>query len=243
MTTRLTILQVGETPAALRERHGRYPRHFQEMFERTGEPFVFETIFVLDGEKLPDPATLEGAVITGSAAGVYDDHHWMDPLRDFIRAAYAARTPMLGVCFGHQIMADALGGDVRKSEKGWGLGRHVYRVTARPEFLPADFDELAIAASHQDQVMAPPEEAEVFLSSEFTPNAGLVYRNGAAVSLQPHPEFDVGFSRDLVEIRRNNPLRDEQVEAAHNSFEAPLDNHRIAQGLARFFRTKADKEG
>ena len=63
---------------------------------------------------------------------------WLDPLRDFIRKAYANDTPMLGICFGHQIMADALGGDVRKSEKGWGLGRHTYGVKARPGFLGGD---------------------------------------------------------------------------------------------------------
>jgi GMP synthase-like glutamine amidotransferase len=111
----------------------------------------------------------------------------MDPLRDYIRKAYAAKTPMIGICFGHQIMADALGGDVRKSEKGWGLGRHVYDLKSRPAMLGGNLPQFAIACSHQDQVIEPPPEAETFLVSDFTPHAGLVYRNGAAMSLQPHP--------------------------------------------------------
>ena len=120
---------------------------------------------------------------------------------------------MLGICFGHQIMADALGGDVRKSEKGWGLGRHVYGVTKRPAFLGGDLPELAIACSHQDQVIVPPAEAEVFLASDFTPNAGLVYRNGAAISLQPHPEFEDDYTLALAELRRGK-APDEVIETA-----------------------------
>ena len=151
---KLTIIQTGEVPLPLRPRFGAYSPMFARMFESAGQAFDYETVAVFDGAPFPDPAALDGILITGSAAGVYDDHFaWMEPLRAFIRAAYAARTPMLGICFGHQIMADALGGDVRKSEKGWGLGRHIYGVTKRPAFLGGDLPELAIACSHQDQVI------------------------------------------------------------------------------------------
>src|SRR5690606_28642593 len=137
-------------------------------------------IDVQAGGGLPDPAGLEGIVITGSPAGVYEDHAWLAPLRGFIRQAYAAGTPMLGICFGHQIMADALGGEVRKSEKGWGLGRHAYKVRQRPAFLAEAPENLAVACSHQDQVIVPPATAEVLLASEFAPNAGLLYEGGRA---------------------------------------------------------------
>ena len=115
---KLTIIQTGDVPAPLRDRFGPYRTMFETMFDRTGQGFSYETVAVSDGEPFPDPARLEAIVITGSAAGVYDRLPWLDPLRAFIRTAYEQRTPMLGICFGHQIMADALGGDVRKSEKG-----------------------------------------------------------------------------------------------------------------------------
>ena len=184
---KLTIIQTGDVPGPLRPRFGAYPPMFRRMFDEAGHGFDYDTIPVFEGAALPDPAGLEGILITGSAAGVYEDHAWLPPLRAFVRKAYAAGTPMLGVCFGHQLMADALGGDVRKSEKGWGLGRHTYDVKSRPGFLASDLPALSIACSHQDQVIVAPPEAEVFLGSDFTPNAGLVYRNGRAVSLQPHP--------------------------------------------------------
>src|SRR5690349_13005764 len=125
---RLTLIQPTDVPSPLRDRFGSYDAMFHRLF--AGHGLEFETLWLSAGAPLPDPATLEAVLITGSSAGVYDNHlNWMEPLRAFIRAAYAIRTPMVGICFGHQIMADALGGDVRKSEKGWGLGRHVYGVT------------------------------------------------------------------------------------------------------------------
>jgi GMP synthase-like glutamine amidotransferase len=231
---KLTIIQTGEVPVPLRPQFGAYPPMFRRMFDEARVSFDYETVAVFDGAAFPDPARLEGIIVTGSAAGVYDNHlAWMEPLRAFIRAAYAAKTPMLGVCFGHQIMADALGGDVRKSEKGWGLGRHVYEVRSRPAFLATDADALAIACSHQDQVIAPPGEADVFLASEFTPNAGLLYRNGAAISLQPHPEFDDAYTVALAELRRGK-APDEVVDGAVASVATPSHSRDMAGWVGAF---------
>lgn len=230
---KLTILHTGDAPAPLRERFPAYPEMIRHMFEAVGARFDYETIRVHDGEALPDPGGPEGVVITGSPAGVYDDLPWLAPLRAFIGEAYAARVPMLGICFGHQIMADALGGTVRKSEKGWGMGRHTYQVTQRPPFLGGDRTSYAIVCSHQDQVIEPPAEAEVFLASDFTPFAGLVYRNGAAVSVQPHPEFSDEYARELAELRRGR-APDATVDAALASFATPSDSRELARHLAAF---------
>jgi GMP synthase-like glutamine amidotransferase len=232
---KLTIIQTGDVPAPLRNQFGPYRRMFETMFDSTGQGFRYDMVAVSDGAPCPDPADLEGIVITGSAAGVYDDLPWLDPLRAFIRDAYGKRTPMLGVCFGHQIMADALGGDVRKSEKGWGLGRHTYAVTTRPGFMRAAPAALAVACSHQDQVIVPPEEAEVILTSDFTPNAGLSYRNGAALSFQPHPEFADDYTIALAEMRRGK-APDDVVETALASIAKPSDSGEVAGYIGQFFR-------
>jgi GMP synthase-like glutamine amidotransferase len=230
---KLTILGVGEVPEPLRAAHGLYAPMFARMFDDAGVAFEYETIPVAEGAPFPDPSALDAVLVPGSAAGVYEDHPWMEPLRAFIRSAYAAKTPMLGICFGHQAIADALGGEVRKSEKGWGLGRHLYAVTGRPAFLAPDATALAIACSHQDQVIVPPAEAEVFLASGFTPNAGLVYRNGATVTLQPHPEFDDGYARALAGLRRGR-APDAVVDAAVTSFATPSDRRDMAGWLGAF---------
>jgi GMP synthase-like glutamine amidotransferase len=235
---KITIIQTGEVPEPLRPRFGPYPEMFHRMFAATGSGFSFETVPVHEGAPLPDPGQLEGILITGSAAGVYDDLPWLEPLRAFIRRAYAARTPMLGVCFGHQVMADALGGDVRKSEKGWGLGRHSYRLARRPELFSGDAPELAIACSHQDQVLTRPPESDVFLASDFTPNAGLLYRNGTAISLQPHPEFSDAYALALAELRRGRVPGD-VVDAAIASLARPSDSVETARFLAAFLSRAA----
>ena len=231
---KLTLIQPTDVPGPLRDRFGAYHLMFERMF--AGEGFSFETIRLSEGQALPDPAMLDGTLIMGSAAGVYDTHYaWMEPLRDYIRKAYAAKTPMVGICFGHQIMADALGGDVRKSEKGWGLGRHVYSVTSRPAMIGGDLPEFAISCSHQDQVLEPPKDAQTFLSSDFTPHAGLVYRNGAAMSLQPHPEFEDDYTVALAELRRGK-APDAVIETALGSLSRASDSREIAGYLGAFLR-------
>jgi GMP synthase-like glutamine amidotransferase len=230
---KITIIETGTVPAPLSGRFEPYPTMFARMFEGAGGAFDYETVPVLDGAPFPDAHGLDAIVITGSSAGVYDDHPWLEPLRTFIRQAYAAKTPMLGICFGHQIMADALGGDVRKSEKGWGLGRHSYGVVRRPDFMADAPDLLAVACSHQDQVIVPPAEAEVILASEFTPNAGLAYRNGAALSFQPHPEFTDDYSLALAELRRGK-APDTVIETALSSFGSPSNSGDLAGYITAF---------
>ena len=192
-------------PLPLRPRFGAYPPMFARMFETAGAGVrLRDRRRSIDGAPFPDPAALDGILITGSAAGVYDSHFtWMEPLRAFIRAAYAAKTPMLGICFGHQIMADALGGDVRKSEKGWGLGRHVYGVTNAPGVprrRPAGARHRLLAPGPGDRAAGGGRGLPCLRLHARTP--GSLYRNGAAISLQPHPEFDDDYTLALAELRR-----------------------------------------
>jgi len=232
---KLTIIQSGEVPAPLRAQFGAYAPMFEKMFAAAGAHYDYEVVPISEGQPFPDPGSLEAILLPGSAAGVYDNHlPWMAPLRAFIRDAYAAKTPMAGICFGHQIMADALGGDVRKSEKGWGLGRHSYAVTMPGAFPGGIAATLAVACSHQDQVIVPPREAEVILASNFTPNAGLSYRNGAALSFQPHPEFDDPYTVALAELRRGK-APDEVVDTAVQSVALKSDSLVLAKQMAAFF--------
>lgn len=231
----VTIIEVGLVPEPIRDQFCAYRDMFKTTFDDPDAPFTLDVVSVVSGETPPDPAQLQAIVITGSPAGVYDAYDWMAPLRVFIRKAYEARTPMLGICFGHQIMADALGGDVRKSEKGWGLGRHTYRVSSRPDFMVDAPETLSIACSHQDQVVVAPPDAEVILASEFTPNAGLAYRSGRALSFQPHPEFDDDYTKALAEMRRGKAA-DEVVDAACQSLDKPSDSALLNLYIRRFFR-------
>ena len=232
----LTIIETGLPPEAIRNDWPDYPAMFESLLAPTGRFSSFQTVSVIKGNQLPDPATLDAILITGSKAGVYEDEPWIPPLLDFIRWAAAEETPQVGVCFGHQAMAQALGGRVIKSPKGWGIGLHEYRITASPDWLHPRAKTATIAVSHQDQVVTPPPGAKTLFRTDFTPFAGLIYAQGPAISLQGHPEFDPEFSNALFGARLGNPLTEAEVTAAARSFDAPLDQGLYAQWIANFYR-------
>jgi GMP synthase-like glutamine amidotransferase len=228
---RITIIETGLVGPQYRERHGSYPDMFERMVRAEDPSVAFDVVSIPNGQALPDPDKMEAILITGSAAGVYDELDWIAPLEDFVRAAYARRTPMVGVCFGHQLIAQALGGMVRKSEAGWGIGRHVYDVAPGNGVIAGE--QIAIACSHQDQVVTAPAEARTFLFSDFTPHAGLLYANDVTLSVQPHPEFDVGFAQVCCELREGR-APDDVVSTAKASLAQPLDSARLGAAMTRF---------
>jgi GMP synthase-like glutamine amidotransferase len=112
----MTIIETGLV-SPHRQRHGSYPEMLERMIRAEDPSIAFDVISIPNGHALPVSDKLEAILITGSAAGVYDELDWIAPLEDFVRAAYAGKTPMVGVCFGHQLIAQAPGGVVRKSER------------------------------------------------------------------------------------------------------------------------------
>jgi GMP synthase-like glutamine amidotransferase len=236
---RLTIIETGQVPAAIRDRFPDYPDMFRRMVAQADGAILCDTVSIVKGEELPDPATLDAVLYTGSPAGVYDPEPWIAPLMDFVRSAAAARTPQVGICFGHQIMGEALGGKVFKSEKGWGVGRHTYEIVQCPDWsgepCPAS---LSVAVSHQDQVVVCPPSAAVIARSGFTPFAGLDYRDFPAISFQCHPEFEPDYAAALYNARRA-ALGDEKAGAAVASLEGNCDRRLLASWIVSFLRANA----
>ncbi|WP_029416751.1 type 1 glutamine amidotransferase [Brevundimonas bacteroides] len=223
----IAVLETGRPPAALSPAHGDYPSMFAALL---GEGFDTRAFDIQAGD-LPDITAFDGAIITGSAAGVYEDHAWIPPLLDWIRRA-RGRTRLVGVCFGHQAMAQALGGHVEKSERGWGVGLHRYRVVEAQPWMSPLLPEIALSCSHQDQVVVKPDDARVILASGFTPFAGLAWDDDA-ISLQPHPEFSRAFTGALVEGRRGR-IEDAVVDQAAESLKTEDDRAVVGDWIGRF---------
>ena len=225
---RIGVLETGAPPQALTPRFGDYPSMFRDLL---GEDFQWRC-YDVQGEGLPErPEEQDAYIVTGSSAGVYDGDPWIARLLEFLRAA-RGRTRLVGICFGHQAMAEAFGGKVIKSPKGWGVGLHTYEVLDAAPWMDAAV-AISIPASHQDQVVELPPGARVLAASAFTPYGMLEHGQGA-VSLQLHPEFDPAYAEALIESRREARLSAEVADAAVASLRRPNDNARVGGWLRRF---------
>ena len=221
---KIAVLETGVPPDPLMDEFGSYPDMFAELL---GPEYELETFDVQTGE-LPDAAAHEAYLVTGSPAGVYDPLPWIAPLMEFIRSANGAK--MIGVCFGHQVMAEALGGKVVKSDKGWCAGLHRYTVLRSESWIDTA-GTIAIPASHQDQVVVQPPNTEVVAASDFTPFASLAWQDRPAISFQFHPEFSPAFAQALIEKRYDNiPNPDRAI----GSLDAPNDTAVVGGWMRRF---------
>ena len=212
---RVAILETGAPPPALQPRYGRYPAMFAALLGADRIAASYDAVAGI----LPDrPEAHDAYLITGSAAGVHDGLPWIESLTAFLRAA-KGRTKLVGICFGHQVMAMAFGGRVARNPGGWGIGLHEYHVTRRAAWMD-DAVRVAIPVSHQDQVVAPPPATRLIGGSDFTPFAMLEYADQPAISFQCHPEFTPDYAAALVGTR-NHPASD--TERALRTLAEPND--------------------
>ena len=194
-----------------------------------GEGFDCTAYFVVDGEMPESVDEQDGWLISGSRHGAYEDHAWIPPFEDFLRRAYSAEVPIVGICFGHQILAQALGGTVEKYSGGWSLGPVEYGFK--------DGSSQTVVAVHQDQVTALPEGAEVISSTDFCAFAGLAY-GAKALSFQPHPEFSEAFITDLIDFYDEaKKLPDDVLKAARKTLDLDLNNGGMIEQIRGFLQT------
>lgn len=218
------ILQTGQAPDALKPEAGDYPDMFRDLL--AGHGFTFRTWHV-EAMDFPDSVKdADGWLITGSRHGAYEDHPFIAPLEGFIRDAYAAGVPLVGICFGHQIIAQAMGGKVEKYAGGWAVGAQDY-----------DFggETVTLNAWHRDQVVSVPDAARVVATNDFCANAALVY-DDRAFTVQAHPEFRPGFVDGLMRTRGPGLVPDDLMAAARARLDGPVDAPSLAGRIAAFFK-------
>lgn len=221
---KIGILQTGHVPDNLVEQNGDYDQIFSNFLGDHG--FDIQSWPVVDMQFPTDANAADGWLITGSKFGVYEDHPWIPPLENLIRDIHAKGAPMIGVCFGHQIIAQALGGVVEKHDGGWVIGRTEYNVGDKT---------LAVNAWHQDQVITPPKGAKVLGGNAFCENAVLAYGD-TIWTLQPHPEFSAQYLGGLIETRGRGLVPDALLDRAMTTLNEPNSNDDIAAFIAAFFK-------
>lgn len=223
---KIGILQTGIAADALIGKHGDYPDSFEVMLQ--GRGLEFEVFQVINGIFPPNANVCEGWLVTGSKHGAYEPHDWIPPLEDLIREIYAADLPMVGVCFGHQVIAQALGGKVEKFSGGWGVGNFTY-ADKNGE------NAITLNAYHQDQVVEAPACATGVLGNDFCENAILTYGD-KAYTMQPHPEFSTQYIRDLIAERAIGVIDEEVLAQARRKLMENVDAQKAADQFEAFFK-------
>ncbi|CUH18713.1 GMP synthase [glutamine-hydrolyzing] [Jannaschia seosinensis] len=224
---KIGLLLTGHAPDPLQPLRGDYDAMFTRLL--AGQGLEFDSY---DVENMVFPESIDAAdgwLISGSRHGAYEDHPFIPPLERFIRQAYAARIPIVGICFGHQIVAQALGGKVVKHPEGWALGRQDYEMS--------DGRIIRLNAWHQDQVRDLPPDAKPIARSAFCEYAMLTYGD-RAFTVQPHPEFDGNVIADFVALRKGTgTYPDDLMDRAAESAALPDDSAALARAIGDFFKT------
>jgi GMP synthase (glutamine-hydrolysing) len=185
-----------------RDRFKDYPGMFEQLLLAEDSSLELSVFAALDGELPEKLEACDAYLITGSRFGVYEDHQWIRDLEALVRDLFAAGIPIIGICFGHQVIAQALGGQVGKSHKGWGVGVHTWKIAAKPDWMNHDEGHFSMLVSHQDQVHTLPANGETLAQSEFCSIAA--YQIGStALGFQGHPEFSKAYSEAIMELRRD----------------------------------------
>ena len=231
---KIGILQCDHVREELQPTFGDYPQMIASLFAKVAPACRFKTFQVQSFEYPQNLDECDAYITTGSRHGVNDDFDWIKRLEEYICELDQAKKPFVGICFGHQLMAKALGGAVDRSDKGWGIGVTFNQVVCSKPWMEPHQHALNLIASHQDQIIRLPKEVkvDVLASSSFCSYYMLAYGDHF-ISIQGHPEFTKDYSLALIDIRRDI-IPFNRIQEGRTSLMANLDDQLIAQWIVNF---------
>lgn len=229
---KIGILQCDRVRDKFVPQYGQYPEMFSALLKKADPTLIFTAY---DAEQGDLPSHIDAAdayLITGSHHGVNDNLPWIAQLEVFVRALHLAQKKMVGICFGHQLIAKALGGKVINSPKGWGVGMSKNKITQQKSWMYPSRGSLNLLVCHQDQVVELPPGAELLASNDLCPFYMLQLGNN--LTIQGHPEFSKAYFQAIIEDRRD-VLGKEVYEQGLQSLHLEKHDEIFAQWMVNFF--------
>ena len=229
---RLAILKTDYVRTEWVPEFGEYPDMFEAVFRKCDPSISFQTFDTQLNEYPADLDAFDAYLITGSKSSVYDKEPWIEILMEFVRELNEQQRKLIGICFGHQLVAQALGGRVEKSPKGWGVGVHTHIFNEIPEWHDGKTREFNILVSHQDQVIQNADGAKVLAGSDFCENA-VCQLDNHVLTFQGHPEFVQDYSRKIIGFRKEM-IGEKVSRAGLESLSIAPDSLKVTKWIANF---------
>ena len=229
---KIGLLGCDDVPERFRQFGGTY----REMFRRLLAPHMpaaqFTWFDIVNGELPQSPESCDAYICTGSRYSVYEDHDWIARLKTFVRTLHDGKKPFVGICFGHQILAEAMGGKVDKAREGWGVGVHDMEVVKPEPWMEPRATRAKLQYMHGDQVQRLPPDGEVLAHAAHCEVA--MFRVGETMlGIEGHPEFPAEYVAALLEDRRERIGKD-VVNAALAHVNEPTQHDVVAQWIKNF---------
>jgi len=230
---RIGILQCCSVMPQFQAEFADYDDMFIQLFKAVDPDLVF-TVYDLRKNEYPrDLNECHAYITTGSRESTYDKSvPWIPLFKRIIEECYQEKVKLVGICFGHQLIADTLGGQTINSDKGWGIGVSQNKIITQRPWMKPPLSQLNIIVSHQDQVEQLPHNTTVLARSDFCPNYMLQIGENI-LTVQGHPEFSKGYAKTLMEYRREI-IGSETVNAALASLTLTVHEKTLAQWIYNF---------
>jgi GMP synthase-like glutamine amidotransferase len=214
-----------------RTEHGEY----SEMYHNFLPDFQFIDYQCFEGEIPDDPNSCDAWMATGSLHSVYDDIQWIKELQGFIRKIADSKSKYVGVCFGHQLLGESMGGKVKKADAGWCVGVHTFPILKKATWMQPDSEEYNLLMMCQDQVVKLPENSIVYAGTDYCP-VGMFTVGSNMLGIQGHPEFSKSYDKALM-IDRRDRIGDEKVDRALLSLTSNVNTDLLRSWVYAFIKS------
>ena len=231
---KLGILETDHVNREWVAQHGEYPDMFVRLLMQVDPTLEWCAYDVTLGRYPKDLDEVDAYLITGSRFSVYDDKEWIRTLGAFVQKLYKAKKKVIGICFGHQLVAHFLGGKTEASPKGWGIGLHNYKLTEHGRLFTNQEKDFKLIVSHRDQVVIPATDTTILAESHFCPVA-MCLIGDSIFTTQGHPEFEASYFDELLSSRQNL-YDDTHYQKAKNSISKSNDSLLVAKWIIDFIK-------